>query len=92
MENIKVKKAPKKLKAWIAKQVQVCQLVKGKARFVVQGMNACGRYKTVEIFSELPEPSSNYCKETPYWRADNFVYWAPCPDFVAFGIIYQLED
>lgn len=43
MENIKVKKAPKRLKAWIAKQVQVCQLVKGKARFAVQGMNACGR-------------------------------------------------
>lgn len=37
MENIKVKKAPKKLKAWIAKQVQVYQLVKGKARFAVQG-------------------------------------------------------
>lgn len=68
MENIKVKKAPKKLKAWIAKQVQVCQLVKGKARFAVQGMNACGRYKTVEIFSELPEPSFNYCKEIPYWQ------------------------
>lgn len=78
MENIKVKKAPKRLKAWIAKQVQ--------------GMNACGRYKTVEIFSELPEPSFNYCKETPYWQADNFVFWAPCPYFVAFGIIYQLED
>jgi hypothetical protein len=92
MENIKVKKAPKRLKAWIAKQVQVCQLVKGKARFAVQGMNACGRYKTVEIFSELPKPSFNYCKETPYWQADNFVFWAPCPDFVAFGIIYQLED
>lgn len=74
MENIKVKKAPKRLKAWIAKQVQVCQLVKGKARFAVQGMNACG------------------CKETPYWQADNFVFWAPCPYFVAFGIIYQLED
>ena len=55
-------------------------------------MNACGRYKTVEIFSELPEPSFNYCKETPYWQADNFVFWAPCPYFVAFGIIYQLED
>lgn len=40
MENIKVKKAPKRLKAW----------------------------------------------------ADNFVFWAPCPYFVAFGIIYQLED
>lgn len=71
MENIKVKKAPKRLKAWIAKQVQVCQL---------------------EIFSELPEPSFNYYKETPYWQADNFVFWAPCPYFVAFGIIYQLED
>lgn len=92
MENIKVKKAPKRLKAWIAKQVQGYQLVKGMARFAVQGMNACGRYKTVEIFSELPEPSFNYCKETPCWQADNFVFWAPCPDFVAFGIIYQLED
>lgn len=92
MENIKVKKAPKKLKAWIAKQVQVCQLVKGKARFAVQGMNACRRYKTVEIFSELPEPSFNYCKEIPYWQADDFVFWAPCPDFVSWGIIYQLED
>lgn len=60
MENIKVKKAPKKLKA--QRQVQVCQL------------------------------SFNYCKETPYWQADNFVFWAPCPYFVAFGIIYQLED
>ena len=68
MENIKVKKAPKRLKAWIAKQVQGCQLVKGKARFAVQG------------------------KDAPYWQADNFVVWAPCPDFVAFGIIYQLED
>lgn len=53
MENIKVKKAPKRLKAWKARQVQGSQ---------------------------------------PYWQADNFVFWAPCPYFVAFGIIYQLED
>lgn len=35
--------------------------------------------------------SSSYCKDTPIWKIDNFVFWEPCPDFVAFGIIYQLE-
>lgn len=60
MENIKGKRAPR-----------AGQQLGAKARFAVQGMNARGRYKTVEIFSELPEPSFNYCKaarrQAPCW-------------------------
>lgn len=92
MENIKVKKANKKIQAWLARQARAHGHRIDRVKFVVQGMDSSTGEKKIECYEDWPVPSDLYSKDTPYWQANNFLFWEPCPSFVAFGIVYQVGD